>query len=89
MRQFHICYLNNSFKSSDFLQVINLNPPSTYEQYVHRVGRTARAGASGKAVTIINESVQEEREILENVKKFSKGQLARRNLVDGKILCIS
>ncbi len=34
--------------------VINFDIPATGEDYVHRVGRTARAGASGVGVTLVN-----------------------------------
>jgi superfamily II DNA/RNA helicase len=33
--------------------VINFDTPQTYEDYVHRIGRTGRAGASGHAHTFI------------------------------------
>jgi ATP-dependent RNA helicase RhlE len=33
--------------------VINYDIPATREDYVHRVGRTARAGASGVGVTLV------------------------------------
>ncbi len=32
--------------------VINIGLPRKYEDYIHRVGRTARAGSSGRAVTL-------------------------------------
>lgn len=35
--------------------VINYNSPNEAEDYVHRVGRTARADKSGLAITLINE----------------------------------
>ncbi len=35
--------------------VINYNVPSDAEDYVHRIGRTARADATGVAITLINE----------------------------------
>jgi ATP-dependent RNA helicase RhlE len=35
--------------------VINYDMPATQEDYVHRVGRTARAGASGTGVTFVAE----------------------------------
>jgi ATP-dependent RNA helicase RhlE len=35
--------------------VINYDLPSTYEDYVHRVGRTGRAEAKGKALTFVTE----------------------------------
>lgn len=33
--------------------VINYDLPSTYEDYIHRIGRTGRAGKKGKALTFI------------------------------------
>jgi ATP-dependent RNA helicase RhlE len=33
--------------------VINFDLPATYEDYIHRIGRTGRAGAVGKALTFI------------------------------------
>ena len=33
--------------------VINYDIPGTREDYVHRIGRTARAGASGVGVTLV------------------------------------
>jgi superfamily II DNA/RNA helicase len=34
--------------------VVNYEVPKDAEDYVHRIGRTARAGASGLAITLIN-----------------------------------
>jgi ATP-dependent RNA helicase RhlE len=34
--------------------VINFDLPSSYEDYVHRIGRTARAGNTGDAITLID-----------------------------------
>ena len=33
--------------------MINYDIPATREDYVHRIGRTARAGASGVGVTLV------------------------------------
>jgi ATP-dependent RNA helicase RhlE len=38
---------------SGVTHVINYDLPSTYEDYTHRIGRTGRAGAAGKALTFI------------------------------------
>jgi len=34
--------------------VINFDQPSTYDDYIHRIGRTGRAGKLGKALTFIS-----------------------------------
>lgn len=33
--------------------VINFDQPATYEDYIHRIGRTGRGGATGKALTFV------------------------------------
>ena len=38
---------------SDISHVINYDLPSTYEDYIHRIGRTGRAGKAGKALTFV------------------------------------
>ena len=38
--------------------VINFDQPMTYEDYVHRIGRTGRGGAMGKALTFVPDSVK-------------------------------
>jgi ATP-dependent RNA helicase RhlE len=34
--------------------VINFQQPRDMESYIHRIGRTGRAGASGRAITFVN-----------------------------------
>ena len=41
--------------------VINFEQPATYEDYVHRIGRTGRGGASGKAFTFVPMQTQNHR----------------------------
>ncbi|MEN9912836.1 MAG: hypothetical protein RLY66_244 [Candidatus Parcubacteria bacterium] len=38
---------------SGVTHVINFDIPATYEDYVHRIGRTGRAGKKGKALTFV------------------------------------
>jgi ATP-dependent RNA helicase DeaD len=57
--------------------VVNYHLPDTYEAYVHRSGRTARAGAKGLSITILQkEEVAEiadfEKELGINFNKFKK-----------------
>jgi len=51
--------------------VINFDMPNVAEQYVHRIGRTARAGASGVSFSMV---APDEREFLRNIVKLTKVQ---------------
>jgi ATP-dependent RNA helicase DBP3 len=54
--------------------VVNYTFPLTVEDYVHRIGRTARAGKKGKAITLFNhgkvEGVQDERQHAADLKRI-------------------
>jgi ATP-dependent RNA helicase RhlB len=50
--------------------VFNYDVPQDAEDYVHRIGRTARAGASGKAITLACESYVEALEPIEEMIGF-------------------
>src|SRR5262245_31815311 len=52
--------------------VINFDLPMTAEIYVHRIGRTARAGASGIAVTFCD---REERSLLRDIERLTRQRL--------------
>ncbi|HEY9164184.1 MAG TPA: DEAD/DEAH box helicase, partial [Magnetovibrio sp.] len=49
--------------------VINFDLPNDAENYVHRIGRTARAGESGKAVSFCD---AEERDYLDAIEKITR-----------------
>ena len=37
----------------DITHIINYDEPATYDDYIHRIGRTARAGKPGNAITFV------------------------------------
>lgn len=50
--------LSRGIDVEDIDMVINFDVPHDAEDYIHRIGRTARAAASGVAITFINEKEQ-------------------------------
>jgi len=52
--------------------VINFELPDVPEQYVHRIGRTARAGASGAAIAFCDNS---ERGLLKDIERVTRQQI--------------
>ncbi|KAK2889652.1 hypothetical protein Q8A67_015027 [Cirrhinus molitorella] len=55
--------------------VINFTMPNTVKHYVHRVGRTARAGKVGKSVSLVGEN---ERKMLKEIVKKAKTAVKAR-----------
>ena len=51
--------LSRGIDIDDIAMVVNYDVPHEAEDYVHRIGRTARAGAGGKAVTFVSERDQQ------------------------------
>jgi ATP-dependent RNA helicase RhlE len=51
----------------DLSLVVNYDLPNVPETYVHRIGRTGRAGANGQAISFCN---QEERAYLKDIQKL-------------------
>ena len=54
--------------------VINYDLPQVAEDYIHRIGRTGRAGSSGTAISLV---CPEEAYLLEAIEKFMKRQIPR------------
>jgi len=57
---------------SNLPYVVNYDMPGTPEDYVHRIGRTGRAGVSGIAVSLVS---QDERPLLQAVEKLLKQKI--------------
>ncbi|WP_420349049.1 DEAD/DEAH box helicase [Pelagibius sp.] len=57
---------------SDVTHVINYELPNEPESYVHRIGRTARAGADGSAISLCDGS---ERALLRDIERLTRQRL--------------
>lgn len=57
--------------------IINYDVPQNYDSYIHRIGRTARAGSSGFAFTLVS---KEDASNFSNIKKESKGKITEKKL---------
>ena len=60
--------------------VINYDVPHDPEDYIHRIGRTARAAATGTAITFVNEEEQGKFHLIE---KFIEREIPKRDLPEG------
>ncbi|MCP4698142.1 MAG: DEAD/DEAH box helicase [Gammaproteobacteria bacterium] len=60
-------------------QVVNFDLPNVPEDYVHRIGRTARAGAKGQAISLVS---AEEFKLLSDIERLIKQVLTRKQ-IDG------
>ena len=63
--------------------VINYDLPQDPEDYVHRIGRTARAGAEGKAISLACENYVHS---LESVEEFIKQKIPVINITEDMIV---
>jgi ATP-dependent RNA helicase RhlE len=59
--------------------VVNYELPHVPEDYVHRIGRTGRAGASGHATSLV---CREERSLLRNIERLIKREIPRELVGD-------
>ncbi|NOQ16853.1 MAG: DEAD/DEAH box helicase [Methyloprofundus sp.] len=60
-------------------QVVNFDLPNVAEDYIHRIGRTGRAGADGQAVSLVS---ADEFDSLAGIERLIK-QIIPREFVDG------
>ena len=61
--------------------VVNFELPYSPEDYVHRIGRTGRAGASGEAISLVE---PEEYKLLADIERLLKRTIPRQQLGIGK-----
>ncbi|MDE2366282.1 MAG: DEAD/DEAH box helicase [Betaproteobacteria bacterium] len=59
--------------------VVNFELPTTPEDYIHRIGRTGRAGTKGDAISLVSE---DEHEQLDNIEKLLKFKLTKKIIAD-------
>ena len=59
--------------------VINFDLPQLPEDFIHRIGRTARAGQEGKAVSLVS---ADEHKLLSDIEKLLKSAIPRK-IIDG------
>ncbi|MCP3967783.1 MAG: DEAD/DEAH box helicase [Lentisphaerae bacterium] len=57
--------------------VVNYELPNVPEDYVHRIGRTGRAGSDGLAISLVS---GDEKPLLDGIEKFLKWNIKRRNV---------
>ncbi len=62
--------------------VVNYELPQVCEDYVHRIGRTARAGKSGEAISLVS---QEEKILLKKIERFINLKIAINNSPQFKV----
>ena len=60
-------------------QVVNFDLPNVSEDYVHRIGRTGRAGLTGCAISLVS---ADEVDLLSDIERLTK-KLIERRVIDG------
>ena len=72
--------LSRGIDIDDIAMVVNYDVPRDAEDYVHRIGRTARAERDGKAVTFINE---EDVRYFMQIERFLEREVIKNPLPEG------
>lgn len=64
----------------DILMVINYDVPHDAEDYVHRIGRTARAQRDGIAITFVSDK---DMRYFSDIERFLEKEIAKKSLLEG------
>jgi ATP-dependent RNA helicase DeaD len=70
---------------NDLSHIINYNLPDEREIYIHRSGRTGRAGKKGESVSIIH---SRELHKIREIEKTLKRKITRKDVPGGKEICM-
>ncbi len=66
--------------------VVNYDLPEVPEAYVHRIGRTARAGASGEAISFC---AGEDKHLLRSIERLTRRKIESENRLNDETLAIA
>ncbi|XP_028407237.1 ATP-dependent RNA helicase DDX51-like [Dendronephthya gigantea] len=66
--------------------VVSYDPPVSSKTYVHRVGRTARAGKTGTAITLLHDN--EVFHFKKMLKSLKKGKIGKHSVKDHDLECL-
>ena len=71
--------LSRGIDVADINLIINYDVPRDAEDYVHRIGRTARADTTGVAITLINEDDMQK---FAGIEKLIEAEIVKLNVPD-------
>lgn len=64
-------------------QVVNYDLPREYKDYVHRIGRAARGGQRGMAISLVT---QHDIKLVKNIEKQTKTKMTKYELVEEEVM---
>lgn len=71
--------LSRGIDINNLSHVINFDVPRDAEDYIHRIGRTARAETTGTAITFVNEKDQYR---IRNIEKLLEKEVEKQNITE-------